>query len=168
MWRQTPPPPPARGPAPRRRHAAAATAPPASRGLHTSTSQLNLSTWWSHNPRTTSSHQRLITCQHSAGAYTRPLPSSTRAVSDTKAHPTQPLTTPGTSKTPPEQPLHTPPIPQKALKLSRKVGECKPLQASTPPAWRGRGPSPAAWRTTLRPGYTGTLSANSQDDTVPR
>jgi hypothetical protein len=49
---------------------------------------------------------------------------------------------------PPKQPLSAPPIPQKALKLSRKVDECKPLPkgygffeysdpAATEPAIRG-------------------------------
>jgi len=34
---------------------------------------------------------------------------------------------PGTSYTPPKCPLNAPPIPHKALTLSRKVDECKPL-----------------------------------------
>ena len=50
------------------------------RGLHSFTSQLNLSTRRSNKPRNTSTHHRLITCQHSAGAYTRPLLSSTEAL----------------------------------------------------------------------------------------
>jgi hypothetical protein len=33
--------------------------------------------------------------------------------------------------TPPKQPLNAPPITQKALKLSRKGNECKPLPATT-------------------------------------
>jgi hypothetical protein len=36
---------------------------------------------------------------------------------------------PKTFQTPPKHPLNAPPIPQKALKLSRKVDECKPLVA---------------------------------------
>ena len=35
-------------------------------GFHSSTSQLNVITWRSNNPRTTSTHHRLISCQHSA------------------------------------------------------------------------------------------------------
>ena len=69
-----------------------------------------------------------------AGAYTRPLFSSSCAVSDTKCTlhisqdtPQYPLTPPNTSQTPSKQPLNAPPIPQKALSLSRKVDECKPL-----------------------------------------
>ena len=41
------------------------------RGLHSSTFQLNQSRCRSNNPIYTSTHLRLITCQHSAGAYTR-------------------------------------------------------------------------------------------------
>jgi len=53
----------------------------AGRALHSSTSQLNAITWWrSNNPRNASTHHRLITCQHSARAYTRPLLSSIRHV----------------------------------------------------------------------------------------
>ena len=42
-------------------------------------------------------------------------------------HPRLSLNTPDIPQTPPEQPLNAPPIPQKALTLSRKVDECKPL-----------------------------------------
>ena len=34
---------------------------------------------------------------------------------------------PDTTQITPKQPLHAPPIPQKALELSQKVDECKPL-----------------------------------------
>jgi len=44
-----------------------------------------------------------------------------------KVHPRQPLIPPDTPYTPPRQPLNVPRIPQIALKLSRKVNECKPL-----------------------------------------
>jgi hypothetical protein len=50
--------------------------------------------------------------------------------SDTKhtlSTPKTPPTSPHTPKTTHEQPLNAPHIPQKALKLSRKVDECKPL-----------------------------------------
>jgi len=48
------------------------------RGLHSSTSHLNISTRKSNNPRNMSTHLRLITCQHSAvAADTRPLLGST-------------------------------------------------------------------------------------------
>jgi len=47
------------------------------RGSHSSTSHLNLSSRRSNNPRIRSTHHQLITCQHSAGAYTPPLLSST-------------------------------------------------------------------------------------------
>jgi hypothetical protein len=53
-----------------------------------------------------------------AGAYTRPLSSSTSAVSDTKYTLKHPLLSPDTPQTPPQQPLHAPPIPQKPLTLS--------------------------------------------------
>jgi len=61
-----------------------------------------------------------------AGACTRPLFGSTSAQTSHfwyNIHPLHP-------QTPPEHPLNNPkcsPIPQKALKLSRKVEECKPL-----------------------------------------
>ena len=42
-------------------------------------------------------------------------------------HPKYPLNTPDTAYTPPKQPLHATPIPQKALTFSRKVERCKPL-----------------------------------------
>ena len=44
-------------------------------------------------------------------------------------HPEQPTMPPNTALRPPQQPLHAPPIQQKALALSRKVDECKPLLA---------------------------------------
>jgi hypothetical protein len=46
-------------------------------GSHSSTSRLNVSTRGSNDPRNTSVHHQLITCQYSAGAYTRPLLGST-------------------------------------------------------------------------------------------
>ena len=49
-----------------------------------------------------------------------------------KIHPRHPLIPPDTPYTPPRQPLTVPPIPQKALKLSRKVAECKPLVDGMP------------------------------------
>ena len=42
-------------------------------------------------------------------------------------NPKHPTRTPKTTYTPPERPRHAPPIPQKALPLSRKVDEGKPL-----------------------------------------
>jgi len=42
-------------------------------------------------------------------------------------HTKRPYTPPNTPLTRATQPLRAPPIPQKALKLSRKVDECKPL-----------------------------------------
>ena len=60
------------------------------------------------------------------GAYTRPLFSSTRAVSDTKCTQSTPYPQ-NTSKTPLKQSTNEPPIPQKAHTLSRKLDECKPL-----------------------------------------
>jgi hypothetical protein len=48
-----------------------------------------------------------------------------------KIHPRHPLMSPDTPYTPLRQPLNVPPIPQKALELSRKVNECKPLHAGT-------------------------------------
>jgi hypothetical protein len=62
-----------------------------------------------------------------AGAYTRPLFSSTVAVSDMKYTLVRPLICPDTSYTPPEQPLNAPSTSQKAFRLSRKVDECMPL-----------------------------------------
>jgi hypothetical protein len=47
-----------------------------------------------------------------------------------------PLSTPDTPCIPAEQPLHAPPIPQKALTLSRKVDECKPLPVRSWPRRR--------------------------------
>jgi len=44
-----------------------------------------------------------------------------------KLHPRHPLISPDTPYTPPRQPQILPPVPQQALKLSRKVDECKPL-----------------------------------------
>jgi len=41
------------------------------------------------------------------------------------------MLTPDTRETPPKQPLNAPPIPHKALTLSRKVDECKPLTAGS-------------------------------------
>ena len=49
--------------------------------------------------------------------------------------PYQPLNTPETS---PKQPLTAPPVPWNALKLSRKVDECKPLLCGTS-AWQPKG-----------------------------
>jgi len=42
-------------------------------------------------------------------------------------HPKHPLIRPDTFKTPPEQPLNAPPIPQNAPMLSRELDESKPL-----------------------------------------
>jgi hypothetical protein len=44
-----------------------------------------------------------------------------------KIHPKYPLIPHDTSSTPRTLPLCAPPIPQNAVKLSRKVSECKPL-----------------------------------------
>jgi len=44
-----------------------------------------------------------------------------------KIHPRHPLMTSDTHSTPPQQLPNASPAPQKALKLSRKVDECKPL-----------------------------------------
>jgi hypothetical protein len=49
-----------------------------------------------------------------------------------KIHPEPPLKVPDTSQTSPRQPLSAPPIPQRALTLSRKVDECKPLGGGRP------------------------------------
>ena len=45
----------------------------------------------------------------------------------TRKHPTHPKHPPTAAATRARQPLHAPPIPDKALKLSRKVDECKTL-----------------------------------------
>ena len=93
------------------------------------------------------------------GADTRPRFSSTSAVSNTRKHPTHPehpLTPPNTPLTRATQPLRASPIPYKALKLSRKADECKPLPApprprrSTAPAGtaRRRARAPPPRRTT--------------------
>jgi hypothetical protein len=61
------------------------------RGLHSSTSQINLSRFWQ------------------------------------QTHPKHSVIPPDTALTSPKQSLNAPPIPQRALTLSRKVDECKPL-----------------------------------------
>jgi len=56
-----------------------------------------------------------------------------------KIHPSNPLITPNTpdtSQTSPKQPRNAPPVPHKALTLSRKVDECKTLwPGSTAVQW---------------------------------
>jgi len=49
-----------------------------------------------------------------------------------KAHHEQPLIPSGTCYTAPKRPLNAPPVPLKALTLSRKVDESKPLAADAP------------------------------------
>ena len=59
----------------------------------------------------------LFKVSEQAGAYTRPLLSSTRAESVTRKHPTHPKHTLNTPLTRATKPLRAPPIPYKALKL---------------------------------------------------
>ena len=88
------------------------------RGLHSSTSQLNLSCF----------------CHQTHPEY--PL-----------VTPSYPLLPPDTSYTPPKQPLDSPPIPQKAITLSRKVDECKPLDGGVPAVAGAAGAAGAVGRT---------------------
>ena len=82
----------------------------AGRGLHSSTSHLNVRTRRSHNPRKTSTHHRLITCQHSAAGAT---------LVHFSAQPELYFVT---------EPLK-PPSHQKVLTLSQKGDGCTPLTA---------------------------------------
>ena len=59
-----------------------------------------------------------------------------------KIHLTHPFIPPNTSSAYLEQPLHAPPIPQRALTLSRKMDECKPLPPPPPPPPPPPHPSP--------------------------
>jgi len=69
--------------------------------------------------------------------------SSTPAFSDTKYTGKDPLIPPRTSSTPPQLSLKAPPIPQKALTLSRNMDACRPLQAGADQRERSAGPPDA-------------------------